>query len=488
MTLLINVSSVHRCVRLMFCMFMSVALAGCGDNQQDATPTAPRLTGLSIQGAKTSLNPAFEPEIFRYSVLADDPNLGISLTALAQAPVIISVNGRLISSGAVELISPLSPGDTIQIMAENRNALTTAPVVYEVIYLPADFPEFNVSVLAPGVSTDPLYVNLNGQNANYVAIVNNHGVPSFYQKDTQRVFDFKWHAATGERSFARFTGALNQWGRRESEIVILDNDFSEVDRVTTIGLNHTDVHDFLILPNSELLFLSYHGSLRDLTSYGLSAQELIEDSVIQIVDRNAGTVLFEWNSWDQIPYDDQTWPTDRGEYVHVNSAFLDADDNIILSLRGTSQVVKLSRPGGQVLWKLGGKSNQFSFINDPFSQLCGQHTASRLENGNLLIFDNGQNCWPIEPSRGDLTRVAEYRLDEQALQAELVWSYSQAGAYTTSQGSAQRLPNGNTLIGWGRGPGLIASEVTTAGTKVFEIIATDNGVPAVGYRALRFPE
>ncbi len=209
---------------------------------------------------------------------------------------------------------------------------------------------------------------------------------------------------------------------------------------------------------------------------------------MQIVDRETRQVLFEWNSWGQVPYEDQLYVNPRGEYAHVNSVVVDLDGNIIISAQGTSQVVKISRPGGQVLWKLGGKSNQFKFVNDPFSHICGQHTVSRLENGNLLLFDNGQNCWPINAARGDLTRVVEYRIDEQALEAELVWSYTQDGAYAPFQGSAQRLANGNTLIGWGSDPDILATEVNSAGSKVFEIIATQGDEPVIGYRVRRFPE
>ena len=237
------------------------------------------------------------------------------------------------------------------------------------------------------------------------------------------------------------------------------------------------------------MLVAYEGALRDLTAFGLTATELVESSVIQVIDRTTRQALFAWDSWGSIPFDDQTYPTGlRGEYVHVNSVFEDTDGNLIISARGTSQVIKISRPGGQVLWKLGGKSNQFQFINDPFAQLCGQHTASRLENGNLLVFDNGQNCWPVLAARGDLTRVVEYRLDEQALEAELVWSYTQDGAYTTSQGSAQRLPNGNTLIGWGRGPANLVTEVDSEGATVFEMNAFDADGPVIAYRARRFPE
>ena len=473
---------IHLIQLLLLCLIVS---GGCTDSQ---TVTPVLLDDLQVEGAKTTLNPRFDPEIFRYSVVAEHQATELGITAFASQSALISINGHLTNSGTTESISTLTAGDIIRIEVLRRLPRQTDAAVYEIVYLPPDFPELNVTVLEDGVSSDPLYVNLNGPNSSYIAILDNHGVPLFYQHDSERVFDFKWHPATGERSFARLTGIRNRWGRRDSEQVILDSNFNEVERFTTIGLSHTDNHDFLIQPNDELILLSYDGHIRDLTAFGLTAEELVEDSVVQIVERGTKQVLFEWNSWGQVPYEDQSYLEQRGEYAHVNSLFVDADGHIIISARGTSQVVKISRASGQVLWKLGGKSNQFAFRNDPYSHLCGQHTATILENGNLLLFDNGQNCWPVNPVRGELTRVVEYRIDELALEAELVWSYTQEGAYTTSQGSAQRLANGNTLIGWGRGPGILATEVNNAGTKLFEILAFDGDVPVVGYRALRFPK
>jgi len=467
--LILRAASGENCRLPLFALVL-VVLAGCGDSEP-GTPAV--LTDLQVQGVTEVLNPAFDPDIFRYSIIADDQGTPLTITPFADPNVSITLDGSPTSSGTAHTMAALVAGDSIAI---------------EVQYLPSDFPALSVTVRENDVSSKPLYVNLNGSDSNFIAILDNNGVPFFYQRDDQVVLDFKRHAATGERSYARFTGDTNQWGRRNSERVILDANFNEVERVTTANLSHTDHHDFLLLPGGEMVFIAYDGRLRDLSAYGLSTEELVEDSVIQVVERATNQVLFEWNSWDQLMYDEQLFPTTRREYAHVNSVFEDTDGNFIISARGTSQVAKISRPGGQVLWKLGGKSNQFSFTNDPFSQICGQHAVTRLSNGNLLIFDNGQNCWPALDERGDLTRIIEYKIDEQSLEAELVWSYTQDGAYSDAQGSAQRLSNGNTLIGWGRGPGIIATEVRNDGTKVFELVANDGDGSVISYRALRFPE
>jgi hypothetical protein len=434
------------------------------------------------------MNPSFSPDIHRYSVIAAEKGAtSISLTATAASGVTITVNGQLLASDVALEISDLSAGSVITINVQGTGNGAAESVEYEVLYLPYDFPELEVTILEPGVSEDPLYVSMRGLENEYAAILDNHGVPTFFKGIPADLRDFKWHSATGERSYARGTDTTNQWGRSNNAVVLLDQDFVEIDQIETVGLSHTGFHDFLITGNNELILVAYDGSIRDMTEFGLSSEELVEDSVVQIQDRATRQVLFEWSSWGYLPFDEQTSDTPDKEYAHINSVFEDFDGNLIMSFRGMSQIVKVARPSGQIIWRLGGKKNQFEFVNDPISNMCGQHTASRLSNGNILLFDNGQNCWPVVPSRGDLTRVTEYRLDEQNMTAELVWDYSQPGVYSIFAGSAQRLPNGNTLIGWGGGTGVLATEVTSDGTRVFEIVKFQRGT-VFSYRARRYPE
>ena len=71
-------------------------------------------------------------------------------------------------------------------------------------------------------------------------------------------------------------------------------------------------------------------------------------------------------------------------------------------------------------------------------ELDGPHDATVLDNGNFLIFDNGWH-------RGE-SRVVEVN----PLTREIVWEFRGGGDmefFSKSRGSAQRLPNGHTLIG-----------------------------------------
>lgn len=69
--------------------------------------------------------------------------------------------------------------------------------------------------------------------------------------------------------------------------------------------------------------------------------------------------------------------------------------------------------------------------------LDGQHHPTLLQNGNVLIFDNG--------ARRKCSRIIELN----PVSMDIVWEYRSEALtnfYSKSRNSSQRLPNGNTLI------------------------------------------
>lgn len=471
------------CVLRAICLGLVALLAGCdGDSNGNAPAPAAVLSDLVVMDVAAGLNPEFLGEIARYSVRLEAQSAALTVSPSAADGLLIEVNGALVSSGTDVFLDGVAAGESVDIVVTNTDG---GRQDYEIILLPFDFPDIEVTLLEEGASDGLIYLTLRAPSSNYVTMVDNQGVPVFFRAEAARTFDFKVYP-TGERSYAVQTDMQNQWGRTIAENVVLDADFVETDRVMTVGLTDTDFHEYLRLDNGNQIVMAYDGRLRDLTAFGGEAEQLVEDSVVQELDAQ-GNLLFEWNSWGKVLYEDEL-RGDPVEYAHVNSVFIDADENFLISARGTSQVLKADRQTGDVIWKLGGKSNEFMFIDDPYGNLCGQHTASRLDNGHLMIFDNGQYCWPEVPERGELTRVVEYAIDETQKTVTLVWSYSQDGVYSTAAGSAQRLDNGHTMIGWGRGPGVLATEVDADGNRVFEMIAREGEEIVWSYRARRFPE
>ena len=101
-----------------------------------------------------------------------------------------------------------------------------------------------------------------------------------------------------------------------------------------------------------------------------------------------------------------------------------------------------------------------------------------LENGNILIFDNG------------VVRRSSRVIEIEAPGGRIVWEYEAdppASFYTSQRGSAQRLPNGNTLICDGNGGR--AFEVDYGGETVWEWFNPDveRGRREQVYRITRLP-
>lgn len=351
-------------------------------------PEVPRLVGLTTVGAQ-GLNPDFSPETARYSIVATQADgEDLEFTATFDEGLSATIDGSPLMSG--EAFTDLfEPGTSIEIVLTNAAG---DDQTYEIVYLPFDFPELFVTVSRDGPDSGVTYLTI----GTWLVVVDDHGVPVFYRREAGRVFDFKRHVS-GERSYAVRTGARNEFDQWPHEIVILGDDFEIADRVTTIGLNQPELHEFLIRENGNYVLLSYHGEIQDMTPVGRQPDELVIESVVQEMTRGR-TIAFQWTSWGSIPTTEalRDWP----DYAHVNSIFVDDAGDYIVSARGVSQILKVDGDTGDVLWKLGGMSNQFTFVNDPYSHLCGQHTATLLPNGSLLAFDNGQLCWPEDPARG----------------------------------------------------------------------------------------
>ena len=60
-------------------------------------------------------------------------------------------------------------------------------------------------------------------------------------------------------------------------------------------------------------------------------------------------------------------------------------------------------------------------VSDEFEWSTGQHSLNILENGNLLLFDNGlDRNWKKEDT---YSRAVEYKIDEENLTIQQVWEY-----------------------------------------------------------------
>ncbi|KAK5051364.1 hypothetical protein LTR84_003016 [Exophiala bonariae] len=147
-----------------------------------------------------------------------------------------------------------------------------------------------------------------------------------------------------------------------------------------------------------------------------------------------GKLVWQWKVSERLPRDEYPLQPHytREHYPLINAVYPMRDGkHILASMRSVSAVIIIERSSGNIVWKLGS------------DVLAQQHNATELENGNILIFDNGSFRNGVSMS---FTRAVEVEVATK----RIVWEYrdrSQMDAfYTAYMGSAQRLPNGNTVL------------------------------------------
>jgi hypothetical protein len=181
-----------------------------------------------------------------------------------------------------------------------------------------------------------------------------------------------------------------------------------------------------------------------------------------------GGVIWSWNEFDHISLADLRGSASNTTGIqvdgsHTNAIEITDDGNYMLSLRNMSEIVKIDRVSGEVIWTLGGVASSFVFVNDPENGPSYQHGARELPNHHIILFDNGRYHDPWAD------RAVEYALDTDAGTATLVWQYQPDPALQALVfGFSERLDGGNTLITFGD-TGRV-QEVTKGGQVVWDLV------------------
>ncbi|MFZ0546759.1 MAG: arylsulfotransferase family protein [Candidatus Promineifilaceae bacterium] len=307
-------------------------------------------------------------------------------------------------------------------------------------------------------------------------ILDDTGEPVYIKLEPEDhiVTDFKKQTVNGTDYLTYHSGIL-QAGYSYGGTYVLDSNYHVVDYWTIQNGNGSDLHESLLLDNGHAILLAYVPIPFDLTPYGGPPNGTLVDTVIEEQDANKN-VVFEWHASEQMPIGDSNAnfnTTDPVDFMHTNGIAVDTDGNWLLSVHHFNEITKIDRQTGDIIWRLGGAGNEFTFTND--IGFNTQHNINRLENGNITLFDNGTNHDP------SFSRALEYEIDETAKTVTRVWNYpDDTSNFSAIMGNIQRLPNGNSFIGWGSQPKF--TEVQNDGT-----VALEMQMSGVSYRAFRFP-
>ncbi len=264
----------------------------------------------------------------------------------------------------------------------------------------------------------------------------------------------------------------------------------------------------------------------------IADKRLLDDCIIE-VDWD-GNILWQWNlneHYNELGFSEieknamfrnPNYHSNGGgecDWMHINSMSLlgpnkwyDAGDerfhpdNIIWDARETNILAIISKETGKIVWKIGPDFTVSKELR-AMGQIIGQHHVHMIPKGlpgegNILIFDNGGWAGYGVPSRtskdGTKVEKRDYSrvLEIDPVTLDVVWEFDAAAwgghtpmtartkFYSQLISSAQRLPNGNTLITEGSSCRLF--EVTKEKEVVWEYQPPFEGKSMI-YRAYRYP-
>lgn len=199
-------------------------------------------------------------------------------------------------------------------------------------------------------------------------------------------------------------------------------------------------HDFTVMPNGHIMYIAWEpkGIVPDEIAAkvkgGRPGTELngkIWGDVLVEIDRD-GNRVWEWLAYEHLdPGIDALCPLEnRSQWPYLNAVSICHDGSILLSTRYLNQVTKINYETGEVIGRYGR------------GKIFHQHDCRELDNGNILLFDNGTHRHEYKP---EYSRAVE--LDPKT--DDIVWEYKAnppSDFFSAHSGGCERQPNGNTVI------------------------------------------
>lgn len=224
----------------------------------------------------------------------------------------------------------------------------------------------------------------------------------------------------------------------------------------TYVFNGGEHHEIIVLPNGDYMVTGSR-----------PGYETNRDYVFEIEPVN-GDVVWSLDMAEVIAPGSSGCESDKGEdWCHNNAlAYDEATDTLLVSCRHLCAVVAVEKSTGTLKWILGdpaGWDERYApyllSAQEDFEWAYGQHQLTLLEDGGLLMFDNGEfgrakmvNADQALADGDNYSRAVIYRVDEAAKSVEQLWEYGKAlgpDHYAGSMSGIQRLGEGQYLVTFG---------------------------------------
>jgi hypothetical protein len=224
-------------------------------------------------------------------------------------------------------------------------------------------------------------------------------------------------------------------------------------------------HDLIPTPQNTVYYLA-------------NDEQMVNDTVwvgeaIWEWDPEMGTERKMWSAFDVMsPLTDRGERSRPDDWLHGNSIAIGPRGNVVMSLFFQPEVISIAPDFQSLEWRLFGPFATIGSIGDAEAE--GTHTAAEIDDGRVLVFDNGVD----RDDGGRYSRALEVEIDGNRQTAMRAWEFRpNPDNHSLIISSARRLDNGNTLVTFGAGAGVGGStgpvetyEVTRSGRVVWHLV------------------
>lgn len=185
------------------------------------------------------------------------------------------------------------------------------------------------------------------------------------------------------------------------------------------------------------------------------SEKWMQDCLFQEIDLQTNAVLFEWRASDHFSLKEsfaKRWPASKDEpwdWFHINAVEKDSVGNYLISARHLRCVAYVSGKTGEVLWRLGGESNDFKDLSESeATRFVGQHDVHWDGEGQYITMFDNRADWEFEAEHVSKGKRIEIDLTAMTAKTNMTFVHPEK-IFAFSQGSYQTQPNGNVVLGYG---------------------------------------
>jgi len=195
-------------------------------------------------------------------------------------------------------------------------------------------------------------------------------------------------------------------------------------------------HDFYRMGSGNTMLIKYvyvPDDIKNEIKGGIPAEPMAPMWCDALNEVNAeGEIVWEWLAYEHLdPKIDILCPLEfRCEWTHMNTCTILPNEDILASFRQINLICIIDKKTGDIKWRWGQE------------ELAHPHEPTMLDNGNILVFDNGAHR---RFSKFNYSRILEVNPKTNKIE----WEYKSDppfAFFSSCCGGCQRLPNGNTLI------------------------------------------